>query len=417
MRSGREIDRPSARRAILVAATVGDAVSATPAFFSVFGLLLVPIATDFGWPRALVAGVMAFVGPALAVLGMVAGYSVDRFGVRRIVLCGNLSFGLAIFALAFTPAVPAAFYALFIMCAVCSAFASPTLFGKAIAGWFDTKRGQALGFAAGVGNGVGSTVMPALGGLLLAYWGWRTALGGVGLTIAAIGFPTLFFLLRDPPRRIVTTREDAPAEGVSLTGALRSPVMWVMLFSICVCAACMTATFTLVSPILTERGVPLRRVIPVISTFALVTAGWQWLFGALIDRFGRPAVMLPFYLLSVAGLLLLQQATTNLGLLGGGALMGLGLGTEYSGLTLLASRYFGVRHFGAIVGLMYAVINLLKGVLTVGLNAWFDAVGSYRPALVVVEVIMVASALLLLLLPNLRKSAEPQPDGLPATAS
>ncbi|WP_404710364.1 MFS transporter [Sphingomonas sp. MMS24-J13] len=399
-----------------MAATVGDAVSATPAFFSVFGLLLVPIATDFGWPRAVVAGVMALVGPVLAVLGMVAGYSVDRFGVRRIVLCGNLSFGLMIVALAFTPASPAAFYTLFILCAVCSAFASPTLYGKAVAGWFDKQRGQALGFVAGVGNGVGSTLMPALGGLLLAYWGWRTALAGVGLTIAGIGFPVLFFLLRDPPRRVRPAQDDVPLEGVSLTQALRSPIIWVMLFSICVCAACMTATFTQVSPILTERGIPLRRVIPVISAFALVTAGWQWLFGALIDRVGRPAVMLPFYLLSVAGLLLLQQATTDIGLLCGGALMGLGLGTEYSGLTLLASRYFGVRHFGAIVGLMYAVINLLKGAITVGLNVWFDAVGSYGPALVVVEVVMVASALLLLLLPNFHKRGQPQPDGLPAPA-
>jgi MFS family permease len=49
---------------------------------------------------------------------------------------------------------------------------------KMVAGWFDEKRGLALGISAGVGNGLGATFMPVLAGLMLGPWGWRGPLWG-----------------------------------------------------------------------------------------------------------------------------------------------------------------------------------------------------------------------------------------------
>ncbi|MEN7538594.1 hypothetical protein [Aurantiacibacter flavus] len=43
----------------VMASTVGNAVSLSPVFLSVFGVAMVPIAEEFSWPRSLVAGAMA----------------------------------------------------------------------------------------------------------------------------------------------------------------------------------------------------------------------------------------------------------------------------------------------------------------------------------------------------------------------
>ena len=50
--------RSSGKLGVVVAATVGNIVSTTPAVSAVFSLFLVPISTEFGWPRAVVSGVL-----------------------------------------------------------------------------------------------------------------------------------------------------------------------------------------------------------------------------------------------------------------------------------------------------------------------------------------------------------------------
>jgi tetrahydromethanopterin S-methyltransferase subunit E len=75
--------------------------------------------------------------------------------------------------------------------------------------------------------------------------------------------------------------------------------------------------------------------------------------------------------------------------------MGLGLGTEYGVLPYFLSRYFGIRHYGAISGMIYGVIVLTQGVTPFLMDLNFDATGNYRIAVVVICVAMLAGAFLL----------------------
>jgi MFS family permease len=76
--------------------------------------------------------------------------------------------------------------------------------------------------------------------------------------------------------------------------------------------------------------------------------------------------------------------------------MGLGLGTEYGVLPYFLSRYFGVRHYGAISGTIYAVIVLAQGLTPFLMDLSFDHTGSYRSSMVVIGAGLIASALLIL---------------------
>ena len=81
---------------VLAACTIGNAVSVTPMVYTVFGLFLIPISKEFGWPRSAVSLVLLILAIAGALSYPVVGQLIDRYGARRIILGGNLLFALSV---------------------------------------------------------------------------------------------------------------------------------------------------------------------------------------------------------------------------------------------------------------------------------------------------------------------------------
>ena len=105
--------RDTRRLGVVVAATVGNIVSTTPAVSAVFSLFLVPISTEFGWPRATVSGVLLLTAVMSAIIYPIAGRLSDRWGSRRVILFGNVMFAPAIAVLALADGSILQFYLLF----------------------------------------------------------------------------------------------------------------------------------------------------------------------------------------------------------------------------------------------------------------------------------------------------------------
>jgi len=124
--------------------------------------------------------------------------------------------------------------------------------------------------------------------------------------------------------------------------------------------------------------------------------------GLLLDRIPRPWIAAPFYLVALAGLVLFASTTSYPRLILAGALMGVGLGTEYGVLPYFLSRYFGVRHYGAISGAVYGVTVLTQGIAPFLMDLVFDLTGSYRQAIIVIGAGLLTGALLILRLPPFR---------------
>ncbi|MGA0600047.1 MFS transporter [Caulobacter sp. KR2-114] len=347
-----ETNYARAQAGVLVAATAGNFVCATPAVQTVFGIFIVPISREFHWPRAEVSGVLTLMAVVTALTYPLLGWATDRWGARRLILPGNLAFAATVAALSLADGRLWQFYALFAVMSVASAVPSTMMFTNVVTGWFDAARGRALGLTAGLGNGAGSTVLPIVAGLLLARYGWRGAYQGIGLLVALIGFPLLLAFLKDPPLRAADQAQ--AADGLTLAEAARTPTFWITLVAIALGAGCVTAVFTHVAPILGDKGIGERPIIAVISTFALVCAAWQIAVGWLLDRTRAPRIAAPLYLLAAVGVVLMLYAQDTPGLILAGALMGIGLGTEFGALPFFISRYFGLRAYGAISGVMWS---------------------------------------------------------------
>jgi len=393
---------------VVLACTVGNAVSITPMVFTVFGLFLLPISAEFNWPRSAISVVLLIISIAGAVSNPIVGQLVDRYGARRVVLVGNLAFAAAIAGVALIGPHRWQLYLAYALVGVAGTIPSSVTFTKVIAGWFDRNRGLFLGVVGGLGNGVGAALSPLLVEWLIADHGWRVGYQGVAVATAAIGFPVLFALLRDPGRPAqlaVSPSTGARDDDMTLSAARRTRTFWVILLAIALGAGCMTAVFAHVVPMLLDRGVPANQATFVLVVFSMVTAGWQIAVGFLLDRVPRAWVATPFYLVALAGLILFSTGSNYSQLVTAGALMGLGLGTEYGVLPYFLSRYFGVAHYGSISGAIYGFIVLTQGFTPFLMDLVFDTTGSYHAAILVIGAGLVAGAALILWLPPFRMSS------------
>lgn len=388
---------------VAIACTIGNMLNLTAAVSSVFGVFLVPISQDFGWPRAHITFVLAIISLVSIVAFPVVGRVMDVFGARRVLLIGNVAFAASIALVSQVQNNLFAFYALYALIGITGAIPCTAMFSKVISEWFDERRGLMLGISAGIGNGVGATVMPIVAATLLPVIGWQASYAAIGLIVFVIGFPTLYFLLKDAPRggtmSAIEHSHVSPAVGLTLPQALRSLPFWMIIASLGLGAGCLTAVFSHVIPVLTDRHIPLGLATTVMSVLALSTAAWQVAVGSLLDSIKSPRTAAPGFVVAAIGLWVLANATSAPLLILAGALLGIGLGTAFGALPYFISRYFGLRSYGTIVGVIYAVVMIAQGATPYLMDLSFDANGSYAGSIVVIEICLLAVAAMIALFP------------------
>jgi MFS family permease len=382
---------------VIFAATFGCFVSVTPTIVAIMGVFLKPIAAEFGWPRSEVAGALAAVALGNAIAYPFAGRLADRFGPRRVALIGNLMFGISILFISQVPAQPLIYYLAFIFAGAVGAMPSTMVFAKLIAEWFDRTRGLWMGFCGGIGNGLGAIFMPMIGAAIMSAYGWRIGFVGVAALTLGGGFTIMFLLLRESPiRKARQAFDTVPLEGATYREAMRSPRFWWIFSIVPLGAGCMTAMFSTIVPILTDRGLPIGEAILVIQAFAFTTLFVEPTVGGLADRTSSPKIIAPLFLTAAAGLWLLLHAQSEWSLLLAGMLIGVGAGVEYTVLPFLLSRYFGLREFGAISGVAYSGTLLFGALAPLFLNGVFDLTGRYDAAIyTIIGVLIYSSAAIL----------------------
>ena len=104
---------------------------------------------------------------------------------------------------------------------------------------------------------------------------------------------------------------------------------------------------------------------------------------------------------AIAGLLLLEFGHGTASAMVAGTLLGIGMGAEYAALAYFISRYFGLKHFGSIVGALYSVVILAQGITPGLMDMSFDRTGSYAVATIAIALALGVGMLLLSFLPPL----------------
>ena len=143
---------------------------------------------QFGWTRAQVTSGNALsklvVGP---IFGFLAGWVVDRFGPRRMMMIGILMAGVALVGLGWISSL-GMFYFFYFFNALGYVCGGPLPNQVLLTQWFDRSRGKAMGFAY-LGIGIGGATVPWISHVLVQHFGWQAALRILGFSIVVVSLP------------------------------------------------------------------------------------------------------------------------------------------------------------------------------------------------------------------------------------
>ena len=88
-------------------------------------------------------------------------------------------------------------------------------------------------------------------------------------------------------------------------------------------------------------------------------------------------------------------------------MLGLSSGVEYDACAYLAARHFGMRHFGALFGVITGLILLSNGVAPAGANLVYDLTASYELVIRTAMGLFLGSSVLFYLLGPYARPADP----------
>jgi MFS family permease len=360
-----------------------------------FGIFVKPLAETFGWSRSAISLAFSLVALMVSFYAPVIGILVDRFGPRKVIVCGAVVFGGGFCSFWFLSASLWQLYGLYLLTALGGACLTSLPFATAISRWFVRQRGIALGIM-GVGAFVGGMYAPPLVTYVITHFGWRWAYVTLGVLVWAIAIPTVGLFLVDSPRQIGLrpdgrTEDDALQSTVTSHGTSRRDYtlaearvtipFWCMAASFALLSGTLHGCITHLAPLLTDQGLTPQQAAAALMVLSAMGVLGRITTGYMLDRLPSHLVAAGYFLAIVIGLLAAMKSNTLGFALVFAAMVGLGFGAETDIMPYLIGQHFGLRFFGTIFGWVYGAFafGAVFGPLLMG---WiFDTTGSYQLAL------------------------------------
>lgn len=398
------------------------ATTAFVALFSIVGVALYGLpffydfmVRDFGWTRREVTSGNAYskliIGP---LFGFLAGWMVDRFGPRRLMVGGIVMAGLALVglgslgatntALSLAPTLTA-FYVFYLFNALGYVCGGPLPNQVLLSRWFDRARGKAMGFAY-LGIGVGGAIVPLLAAALTARLGWHIALQLLGALIIVFSLPFALFVRDNPDTAAETTPGHNPgaahahghttdtagnaagATGAPTIVASNAPLTLNQIFrhwtfplllvgSMCSIGAVGGTMQNLKLLLTIDKGLSQGEAAGLLSLVLGASIAGRLIMGWLADRFPKKHVMLLIYIIVAAAVPMIFWAPSHGSLQLAAILFGIGLGGDYMIIPLMAAELYGVKVLGRVMGIVLTADGVAEALAPMAVATIRDTTGSY----------------------------------------
>ncbi len=380
------------------------ALTCSPATLPVYtiGVLTGPLHESFGWGRGTIQAAILFSTGLGMVGGPLAGWMIERLGLRRSVLLGVTGLSAAVAACASITGAAWQLYLFYGLMALLGAGTGAVSWTYLIAARFDRTRGLALGIALS-GTGLAAMMMPRIAAFGLDLGGWQASyllLGAYGMLVI---LPLCALLL---PRRTLPGADAgkgagltgsiataaAAAPGLSLRAALRRRHFWLLgAATFCIYVA-VGGLIPNIVPVLTDAALSTDDAVAIMGFFGLAIIAGRILIGSLVDHLWAPAVA-ACVLLPAAAACFAFQLPLGFGAYAVAAmLVGMATGMELDMLGFLATRYFGLAHFAPIYGRLYMFVSIGAGAAPLAFGSAYDLTGSYALPLSLAAGLLLAGA-------------------------
>jgi len=244
-------------------------------------------------------------------------------------------------------------------------------------------------------------LIPQLAAFLINSLGWRAAYFGLAISVVVLAWLPVLIFVREPSSADAAEHSTATTTsqgiiGIEAAAALKTRRFWALTTAFFLGVLAINGTIVHIVALLTDRGVTLQA-----ATGALTAAGIAIIVGRIIcgwcvDRFWGPYVAICFFILPMLGIALLESSWGNPIPLLGAALCGAGIGAEIDLMAFFVSRYFGLKAYGKIYGLMFMLFNVGTGLGPALSGRAFDIFHSYFQIFMVYEGALAVTCLLFL---------------------
>ena len=397
---------------VLTSAIFGIAFGLSPMPFYTMGIFAPILAREFHWTFAQIFAGLTCTSAAVIFASPVVGLTADRIGVRPVALTSVALFGLCFMGVGLSSGSLPLYYFTWVMIAVLGTGTLPITWTRAVNDCFESGKGLALGLSL-LGTGLFGFLIKPLAAWFIAEFGWRGAYVAIGALPLLIALPIGLMFFRDPGRGSNDSANRAAAasrpravrtEGLTLRETLSEWRFWLLSSCFIAVAFAIGGLIPNMENMLRLSGFTHENIVFLTSLIGLSVIVGRVLGGWLMDRLWAPAVAAVILGAPAAGCLILAApVVSDRGAMLSIFLIGLAAGAEYDLLAFMVARYFGMKSYSGIYGVLYSCYALGAGVGPVAFGASFDRTHSYSESLHIAMALFLVPSLLMLSLGPYRK--------------
>lgn len=363
---------------------------------AVFGVYIKPMEAEMGWSRGGLSGAAAISLLLLGATGPFAGRLADRWGPRRVIVLAMILLGIGTIASAYVTSLWHIYVTAGVLMAVGAGGAALSTASSVVARWFDTRRGLAIGLAAG-GMSAGQLVIIPLATWLTLTYGWRSSFLWLGIGLLVLVVPIGAWLVRNTPQErgeppygatgpVQTAAQAAAAQRatrISVTEAAQTLPFWLLMGTFFVCGYSSNGmVLTHFIPHALEHDFTAMEASAALGVMGAMNIVGTMGSGWLCDRFGRRGPLATYYFIRGVSLLFLLYVWNVPSLHFWAALFGLNYISTVPPTTTLTANIYGRFSVGELSGWIFFA-HQVGAALGAALAGWiYEWTGSYSPAFV-----------------------------------
>jgi MFS family permease len=376
------------------------------AFLSLFGIVGfayygLPFFYDFmvreyGWSRTVVTSGNAIgkliVGP---LFGFIAGWMIDKYGPRRLMMSGALMMGTALIGLSFSRSL-GFFYLFYVFNALGYVCGGPLPCQVLISRWFDKNRGKAMGIAY-LGIGTGGALVPQIAAGLEKHFGWHMALSSLGFLIIFVALPMSYFIKGSS---VKPAHQGEKNDTIPIKRILTNRNFYLLAFGSMCSIGAVGGVGQHLKLYLRDISYSQAEAANVMSFVLLSSLAGRLLMGSLADLMRRKYVMILIYMIvaSAIPLLLMPDFPGRIYIFA--VIFGIGLGGDYMIIPLMAGDLFGIRALGRTMGIILVADGIAESTFPMLVGALYDSAKSYTPGFIVLICVALTGAIIVSFLPK-----------------
>jgi sugar phosphate permease len=359
-------------------------------YFYGFSVFFLPLSQDLNLSRASTSLVFSLARAQGAFEGPIAGYFMDRYGPRPLMIMALVMTGVGHMLLSnihsylalvvvYMGVVSLSFHAGFMD--------APMLIANT---WFIRKRTMAMALISG-SIGIGGFIFTPLLSNAVHTFGWRQAAFGCGVTFILIGMPLALLVRRSPesmglepdgdptpPRdeNSVSRQENQNTADFTVAQAVRTQAFWFITGATAIRVIVLSAVNVHYIALMVWKGMTPQRAAFFLAAQAFMALPSHLIFGWLGDRMSKPHLMSSCMLLASASMVVLANVHSEWAVLIFIAMFSV-VESTFPVNWSTVGEYFGRRNFAKIRGSMSFVSTWGSVIGPVIAGAIYDRTENY----------------------------------------